>query len=83
MESQQASTPKPQVVQADVRCHVCSKVVPRAMIFSVYGYNCCSIKCLEPLRAQRQLAERREREARENAQSRQGAFGLEGGSRSY
>lgn len=80
MESQQASTP---VAQSNAKCHVCSKVFPRSLIFSAYGYNCCSIKCLEPLRTQKQLAERREREAREKAQPRHGAFGLGGGSRSY
>ena len=62
-----------------ITCHTCSKITSRKNAFSIYSYYCCSIKCLEPLRKQRQDEQRKIQEERDSKHSHHGAFTLGGG----
>lgn len=63
----------------EITCDGCSKVVSRDKAFSGYEFECCSIRCLNPLRQQRQSEQRRLEEERDAKRSRHGAFTLHGG----
>ena len=69
----------PTVKTPTITCDGCGKVVDRKNGIYMYEFECCSNKCIEPLRKKRQCEEKAAQEAREAKCLSNGVYNMGGG----